>query len=308
MGVSWRPGGSGELQEGQWPAVDRRPLMHANLMEPESWGIPALTVQLFVLFFGIHVCSTVLLYLARGYIAPKFSLGDFIVPGQEVTSLTAALMLGILGIQSQIRQFREPMADPLFGEDEGSRTLGQIMFALQSYTTLTAICVPAFRTPKMLIHHIVSSLLAQQSMVPYLHGYAVFYFGIVEITNWALCPIDFLRALPELQKKVPGLYSVLRMVFAVSFILIRLLAWTVMALFFWYDSIALLSSGRSAPLFAVYCFLVCNIIMTGLQWIWGRLVLRGIYETLNPDAKKQRQKRSGHVQTKPAPEELTEKQ
>lgn len=276
--MGWTPGGSVEVLR-QWPNVDRRPFLYADPWEPNTWDVPVLSVQCFCLFFVIHVCSTVVLYLMRRHVGPNETWSAFICAGQEVGSGTFAFILGIIGVKTYVRQMYDPLQDNLFDEDEGSRMICEIILAMQAYTTMTWLCVPAMRNPLMLMHHASAGFCATQSLMPYLQGYAPFFYGVVEISNWSLCIIDFMNNLPYLKKGYPDFYSHLRVLFAVKFIILRLILWTYMAALFWSDSIALLrNSERPIPYFPCYVFLVSNILLTGLQWVWGRLVLRGLYK------------------------------
>eukprot|EP01062_Namystynia_karyoxenos_P066403 TRINITY_DN60342_c0_g1_i1.p1 TRINITY_DN60342_c0_g1~~TRINITY_DN60342_c0_g1_i1.p1 ORF type:complete len:312 (+),score=86.77 TRINITY_DN60342_c0_g1_i1:83-1018(+) len=298
----WRPGGTTGAGLGggttPWPA-DRRPFADAVWSDPSTWNVPLRSVQWFCFLFFLHAFAALAIRLSRNY---GIKRGDALVAAVELPSLAGALFLGAFGVMTQWRLLAQPMADPLHGNDEGSRVLGEVMLGLQSYTFCASLVVSGLRKPAMVIHHAVSALLAHQSLLPYLHGYAPFYLGCVEMSNWPLCFVDFMRALPDLQEKFPGAYQGLRFTFAILFVPLRLILWTLLALVFWYDSVALLSSGRQRSTFAVACFLVCNIVMTGLQWVWGRLVLRGIYEAIYPDAKR---RRKGDKQPAPTPVQMS---
>ena len=53
---------------------------------------------------------------------------------------------------------------------------------------------------------------------------------------------------------------------------VRLIIWPWISYPFWQDSIALLRSGTAHSNFVVGFFLVANIFLTGLQFVWGWMI------------------------------------
>lgn len=139
----------------------------------------------------------------------------------------------------------------------------------------------------MICHHIISGCLAYFSLAPYLHYYAPFYLGVVEMSGFPLSIVDVFKFFPELKSQFAALYTLALYSFAVSFILLRLVIWPYISLSFWSLSIELLDGGKSHSRLVVIIFLVANILMTGLQFFWGyKIIRRLINATLGAGRKK----------------------
>ena len=69
---------------------------------------------------------------------------------------------------------------------------------------------------------------------PLIHFHAVFFGGISETTNVVMTFVDIYKHFPELRKTAVhggwpmALYTPIRAVFAISFIIVRLIMWTPM--------------------------------------------------------------------------------
>lgn len=121
----------------------------------------------------------------------------------------------------------------------------------------------------------------------------MFFFGVAELTNVPLTLIDIFKYLPDLKKNYPAVNEGIRSIFAILFIILRLILWPVYCYPFWVHSLQLLLIDQSptnaitvffndvlkvTPLasdtvchskFVVGFFLFANVLLTTLQYYWG---------------------------------------
>lgn len=128
------------------------------------------------------------------------------------------------------------------------------------------------------IHHICTGTLAVFALNPFLHLYSSFFFGISEVSTTVLCVLacfDDSRGIKGkngenlFAKLFPTAMKVIGVLFAVLFVIIRVIMWPVISYYFWIDSLALLELSvgvHSRPV--VNTFLVFNVGLTILQLAW----------------------------------------
>ena len=120
--------------------------------------------------------------------------------------------------------------------------------------------------------------MAVLALHPFLHIYSSFFFGISEVSTVVLCILacfDDSRGIKAkdgsnlFAKLFPLSMKVIGVVFAVLFVIIRIVIWPVISYYFWIDSLALLETPESLhSLPVVYTFLVFNVGLTVLQFAW----------------------------------------
>ena len=128
-------------------------------------------------------------------------------------------------------------------------------------------------------HHLVTGTLAYFGLNPYLQYYGLFYMGVAEFTNIPLTFVDVFKYLPEAAKKFSFLNEASRIIFALAFIALRLVYWPIMSYDFWTGSINLLQTGNAHSNFVVTFFLVANLFLTGLQFLWGSKIFGFLFKS-----------------------------
>lgn len=152
------------------------------------------------------------------------------------------------------------------------------MLSYQGWNVLLCLFNADLRDPAMIGHHIATFSLAYFGLNPYVHYYALFFFGFAEMTNIPLTLVDIFKYFPDLKEKYPTLNEICRISFAVSFIIIRLIIWPYISYGFWVGSIDLLQSGKAHSPFVVFVFLGANIFLTGLQFLWGSKIFGFLFK------------------------------
>ena len=128
----------------------------------------------------------------------------------------------------------------------------------------------------MIGHHLFTAALGYFGLHPYLHGAGLFFFGVAELSNVPLCFYEIFKYLKPAgyQEKYKMLYELAQVSFALSFVVLRLIIWPIKSWVFWQGSIELLSSGKAHSQFVVGFFLLANMFLTGLQFMWGWSIIQ----------------------------------
>jgi len=157
-----------------------------------------------------------------------------------------------------------------------------IMLAFQMYEIAAAI--PGGSRLRglhyeMIGHHCITLLL---SVLCYkyqaFHYWAPCFMGMAEFSSIPLAFIDFFKQFPQYRERFPTVNELSRNIFAVLFLTIRGCYWPYSSFWFWKQSLQVLASGVTyTPLGVIYTFLVCNVMMTMLQWYWASLILTALY-------------------------------
>ena len=156
------------------------------------------------------------------------------------------------------------------------------------------------RKAELFMHHIMAGSLAYAALHPYAHAYAPFFFGVVEISSVFLTSLEVIELFPDFMRRHKLLHACVQGLFAVSFILIRLIAWPILLMYFWPDNYAVVLTGKisSAPLskrphtnyneltgqahslFVIALYVVSCAGLTFLQFKWGMLIITAIHAAL----------------------------
>jgi len=207
----------------------------------------------------------------------------------EIVAGSCCLYLAVSGFVARFSLFgvvnyAELQADPFYGKS--SYVINHLAIPMLSYQFWNALlCISAgvgpikmdvLRKGYMIAHHVVSAMLAYLGLHPYLSSLAPFFFGIVESTSVPLTIWDVCEKFSPVGWTDSPIYSISRIVFAISFISIRLVAWPIMCWPFWKKSVALLRSGKAHSNAVVVLFLASSAFMTFLQLLWGSEVVVGL--------------------------------
>jgi len=126
------------------------------------------------------------------------------------------------------------------------------------------------------VHHFMAGFIAFFACNPFLHAYAPFFLGHVEISTALLCVLglfDDNHGVAGLGDMFPKTKVVMGVLFACGFIPLRCVIWPYMSYFVWQDLLEVWKLGPHSEGVILF-FLVGNIILTGMQFFWlGEIVL-----------------------------------
>jgi len=161
----------------------------------------------------------------------------------------------------------------LFGYYEEAATLVHIMIG---YMIFDSVALAVARAgPEFFAHHVLTFTLANISM---LYGgtyfalyYAVFFFGLIEVSSIPLAAVDLFRANKGLSQAIPNGPVTARATFAAMFVVVRGCYWPFVMFGFIRDLLA-----EDVKLFAFVLYGFTAAALTLLQYFWLYLIIRGV--------------------------------
>jgi len=169
---------------------------------------------------------------------------------------------------------------------EGFDQLAQIMFAYELFNTLSSVVMPQYRTGEFLGHHILTMMIAKMSQRHGPEFYGLFYLGIASVSTLFLIFVDIFKYGPRsLRERFGGVNALCRVLFAVSFLLVRAGIWPLMNVAFWYDAAVNLryppeDGGTWRPY--LIGLLLANTFLGALQLLWAGRIVKGLRKMLGP--------------------------
>lgn len=177
--------------------------------------------------------------------------------------------------------------------------LGELQLSYQLWT-IPASFLLSPESASMMIHHLSVVLLS--TVVTFLRNgwryYAPFFFGVVEITSVPLGIVNIFKTMGvrSLTLQYRGLYQVIKVVFGVSFLLVRVILWLPQMYDFQFVILGTLkecggsvatttvaagtsTTNNSSNYYCYFCkafmvtILLCSTFLTLLQWYWGGKII-----------------------------------
>jgi hypothetical protein len=244
-----------------------------GVREAFLYGVPICHVALTLLFRALKICPD---------LSKKGSRGSDILAFSIVASLCVAYfsIVGFIGYFGL-----SPLVDNLDGINENrlyatsTYVVDYIVFPMLCYQTWNFfVCsyFKDFRTPDALGHHIVTGMLAYFGYDPFAQYYALFYFGIAEVSSIPLTLMDGFKFVPALARDYPSMNAACKYTFVLSFFIVRIFIWPFVSYGLFFNCVDVLMSGEAHSTFVVCYFLFANLFLTGLQFYWAILMIMKI--------------------------------
>ena len=227
-------------------------------------------IPAFILFVSFVVAARVLKSILPNGLRKKCKSPLHVCLAYQIVSTVCVFRLSYLGWYGIVHDLGD-MTTPvqrIHGSTNTGTTLGYFMGNYQLWNFGVSLLIPEYRTVPILLHHSISALLAFLTTTPYLQTYSLFYSGIVEISSIPLAIVD-VNKLVDLDQK--NLVMISRAVFAVLFILLRVVVWTAVNASFYRDMVSL-------SVLDAYCivFVTSNVGLTGLQYYWASKIVKSV--------------------------------
>ena len=154
------------------------------------------------------------------------------------------------------------------------------MLSYQLWNLVACILHNEYRDVATIGHHVVTAGLAYCGFAPYAQYYALFYFGVAEVTTIPLNIMTIFKHVPQLSANYPNVYTNSRNVFVVGYFIVRIFWWPVVSYELFFGCMDLLNNNLAHSNIVVWYFLFANLFLTGLQFFWAYLIVR---KALTPD-------------------------
>ena len=193
----------------------------------------------------------------------------------QLTNLLVNLCLGTLGIYYELSGSRvdHSIENKIIGYSD-IRYFAIIQIGYQLWALPIGILFVG-ETTSMIIHHVAVICVASTStfLTCGFRYYIPFFYGVIEISSVPLSVMNAFKNNPDWIKKYPGIYGKVRLLFGVTFLLVRVVLWTP----FYWDFIVLAmmllrsSVGSTKIILALFNF--SSIVLTMLQYFWATKIL-----------------------------------
>lgn len=160
--------------------------------------------------------------------------------------------------------------DRIYSKLEGGVVVSKANLAFQIYDLIATICIRDLRKAEMLVHHSLAILLAYFLLRnDYCHYYSIFFLGVTEASSIPLCIVDVFKHFRKLAARYDALNTSLRILFALGFMVIRVVWWPCISYRYFSDTYQSYKDGTIYNPSLVAFFAISNILLTLLQWKWG---------------------------------------
>lgn len=198
----------------------------------------------------------------------------------QLTNFSVNLVLGLMGLYHFLFTLEKESVVSLEQQVVGQDYLYPLA-ALQIGFQIWALPVGFLvkESPSMLAHHVAVILVS--SMAGFLtmgfRYWAPFFFGMIELSSLPLAIMNTFKDKPHWIEKYPGVYSLVRIVFAASFLTLRwVMYYPRKFLFLRHCMWAVMSSdSRFYRGFVAYVW-VASFFIASLQLYWGYLILKSV--------------------------------
>jgi len=113
-----------------------------------------------------------------------------------------------------------------------------------------------------------------------------FFYGVTEFSSVPLAIMNMFKNHPERIHKMPRLYTSIRVVFALSFLTVRVIMWLPQIFNFWRLAFLFMCTSESTACttFIIF-FMICGFFLTSLQLLWASKIIKGLVKFLGRQMK-----------------------
>lgn len=195
----------------------------------------------------------------------------------QLTNLLVNLTLGCLGIFYQINLpwgESESITNKIVGYEHVKLfAIGQIGYQVWALPLGYFIV----GEPKaMIVHHCAVICVGSVSTFARcgFRYYTPYFYGLIEISSVPLSIMNSFKNNRHWIKAYPGIYRAVRLVFGVTFLLVRVILWTpFFSSFFTLASMLLYSSEHTSTKIILVCFNISSLVLTMLQYFWASKIV-----------------------------------
>jgi len=197
----------------------------------------------------------------------------------QLTNLLVNLVLGCVGIYYQlyIVKWDETIIDRIVGHEHmmffSATQVGYQLWALPIGIIFIG------ETKSMIIHHV--AVICVGSVTAFIScGFRYFtpyFYGMIEISSVPLSVMNAFKNNPHWIEKYPNVYKNVRLVFGITFLLVRVVLWTpIYGNFFSLVSMLLYSSDIYSTQIILTIFTLASLVLTILQYFWASKIIAAL--------------------------------
>ena len=232
----------------------------------------------------ITVLHLVLLLIMKAFISKKDKKESSKAAWKasyQLTNLFVNLCLGTLGIYYELSSSRvdHSIENKIVGYSD-IRYFAIIQIGYQLWALPIGILFVG-ETTSMIIHHVAVICVASTStfLTCGFRYYIPFFYGVIEISSVPLSVMNAFKNNPDLIKNYPGIYGKVRLLFGVTFLLVRVVLWTPFYWDFIVLAMMLLRSSVGSTKVILALFNLSSIVLTMLQYFWATKILSAMMKS-----------------------------
>jgi hypothetical protein len=246
----------------------------------------------------LPVIGTVTICLTIFYSA-CFSFVDNIVPAgatkeykikmcYQITNVCFNIVIGCIGLYLEyvvlpsLDVYGKPSVDKIVGLEQELYLVSALQLGYQLWAIPVGI-LHVKESIEMIVHHL--AVVASTSMTGFLsigfRYYSPFFYGVMEWSSVPLSVMNVFKDSPELQQKYPTANASTRIIFAASFLIIRVIMCLSRWPFFLRDNFIVFYT-RDMGFYKLYMFVQWSLatFLAILQLYWASLIFTGIVKML----------------------------
>uniref|UniRef100_A0A7S4IMR3 TLC domain-containing protein n=2 Tax=Odontella aurita TaxID=265563 RepID=A0A7S4IMR3_9STRA len=240
----------------------------------------------------ITVVQLVFLQIFRSRLSKGSDQSSAWKSSYQFTNLLVNLFLGVLGIYHYYFTLPRP-ALTVSEKVEGWESLS-IFSDIQIGYQLWALPVGYFfvgETSGMMFHHVQVVVVGCLSAF-FWNGFRYvtpFFYGLIEISSVPLSVMNYFKTRPELIKERPTMYTVVRLIFSVVFLTVRVVMW-VPNMFDWLKTCGILcyTCDNASCYAGLGLSMLAGFGLTVLQMVWASKIVEGLLKAAAGGGKKKK--------------------
>ncbi|KAL3786148.1 hypothetical protein HJC23_010722 [Cyclotella cryptica] len=194
----------------------------------------------------------------------------------QSTNLLVNLTLGCLGIYYELssQHTDRSITNKIIGYPT-IRYFAIIQIGYQLWALPVGI-LKVGETPSMIVHHLAVMCVAGVSafLSCGFRYFTPFFYGVIEISSVPLSVMNAFKHNPRWIERYPSVYSNVRLLFGVTFLIVRVVLWTP---FYWdFITLAMMllrSSEAGSTKVILALFNLSSIVLTMLQYFWASKIV-----------------------------------
>lgn len=265
----------------EMPRRERVAQLHESpLFMPSDWALHSVLPGIGMTIIGLVVLYALFSALVERNVSKETPLLKRRRLAYQATNLVVNCFLGLSGIYCEafLEAPSHMQVEELITNYNHFQYFGSLQLGYQMWAIPVGIFLVSESTP-MLVHHCATILVATMSSfcTNGFRYYASFFYGLIEITSVPLSIMNTFKDHPAWIERHNLAYLVIRLVFALSFLYVRLVLF-IPRMFSFLRDLYLIADTSDNGYYQAYMAVVwiSSFFLQLLQIWWGSLIVKGL--------------------------------
>ena len=177
----------------------------------------------------------------------------------------------------------------LYGVNPIGERISSVVLGAMGFWDIPCTCLPSIYSVAGMGHHVGLAVLSAIALLPYTQHYAPFFIGVIEISSIPLVVVDLFHPkhfadVANSSQRLSSLNEAMRIVFAVSFLLLRTIAFPIVivggAIPDFASQLRFSEAAVSSRTILAVIAIGFALFFTALQLHWSYLLLKQVFKGL----------------------------